>query len=232
CLLASLDRLLILISRLLNLALREALLHRRDHAAERINLSEVVERAVFHLFGQRLDEVRTAERVNRVYDASLFRDDLLCAKRNERRLIGRQRECFVVSICVQTLRAAEHTGERLNGHADDVVQRLLHSKRDACGLCVKTQLQRARISRVKAFAHGARPDAAGGAILGDLLEEIVMRVEEKRDARHKLVNVKPGSNAPLHILDAVAQGERKLLQRGRARLAYRSEERRVGKETG
>ena len=46
-----------------------------------------------------------------------------------------------------------------------------------------------------------------------------MRVEEERDARHEVVDVEPGVDAVLHVLEAVAQRERQLLQRRRARLA-------------
>jgi hypothetical protein len=46
-----------------------------------------------------------------------------------------------------------------------------------------------------------------------------VRVEEERDLRHERVDVEPGVDAPLHVLEAVAQRERELLQRGRARLA-------------
>ena len=65
----------------------------------------------------------------------------------------------------------------------------------------------------------ARPDPPGGAVLGDLLEEVAVRVEEERHARHERVDVEPGVDAPLHVLDAVAQRERQLLERRRARLA-------------
>ena len=57
------------------------------------------------------------------------------------------------------------------------------------------------------------------AVLRDLLEEVAVRVEEERDARHEVVDVEAGVDAPLHVLDAVAQRERQLLQRRRARFA-------------
>ena len=84
---------------------------------------------------------------------------------------------------------------------------------------MKPQLPGARVFRAETIAHDARPNLSRGAVLGDLLEEIAVRVEEKRDARHELVDVEAGVHAPLHILNAVAQRERQLLGRGRARFA-------------
>jgi hypothetical protein len=46
-----------------------------------------------------------------------------------------------------------------------------------------------------------------------------MGIEEERDARCELVDVEAGIDAVLHVLDAVAQRERQLLGRRRARLA-------------
>src|SRR5205807_4804035 len=102
----------------------------------------------------------------------------------------------------------------------DVVQGLLHCERDARGLRVEAQLECALAPRAEALAHHARPDASRGAVLRNLLEKVVVRVEEERDARDELVNVQTRVYAPLDVLDAVAQCEGEFLQRGRARLAY------------
>ena len=74
-------------------------------------------------------------------------------------------------------------------------------------------------SAPEAVAHHLRPELARGAELGDLLEEVAVRVEEERDPRREVVDVEAGVDAVLHVLDAVAQRERQLLQRRRARLA-------------
>ena len=66
-----------------------------------------------------------------------------------------------------------------------------------------------------ASAHSLR----AARILGDLLEEVAVRVEEERDARHEVVDVEPGVDAVLHVLEAVAQREGQLLQRRRAGFA-------------
>src|SRR4029079_15296532 len=76
-LLASLDSFLILVGRILDLALRKSFFDRRDHAAHRVDLAEVLQCFLFHLFSQRFEEVRTAEWIDCVYEAGLFRTDLL-----------------------------------------------------------------------------------------------------------------------------------------------------------
>ncbi len=65
----------------------------------------------------------------------------------------------------------------------------------------------------------ACPDPPGGTELRDLLEEVVVNVKEERHPRHEVVDVEPGGNAPLHVLEAVDERERELLYRRRARFA-------------
>ena len=85
-----------------------------------------------------------AERIHRVRDAGLGRDDLLRPQRNPRRVLGRQRQRLVAAVAVQRLRAAEDGGQRLDGDADDVVVRLLRRERAAGRLRVEAQLLRPR----------------------------------------------------------------------------------------
>ena len=120
---------------------------------------------------------------------------------------------------MQRVRAAEHGRQRLQRRADDVVVRLLRRERDAGRLAVETQLPRTFASRAEPIAHRVRPDLPRRAVLRDLLEEIAVRVEKERDLRDEPIDVQPGVDAPLHVLEAVAQREGELLQRRRARLA-------------
>ena len=89
--------------------------------------------------------------------------------------------------------------------AHDVVVRLLRGQRAAGGLGVKAELLRARVGRAEAVAHDARPQPAGRAELRDLLEEVVVRVEEERQALAELVDVEPGVDRRLHVGDAVGE---------------------------
>ena len=83
----------------------------------------------------------------------------------------------------------------------------------------ETQRPGARVLGAKPFAHLLLPDAASGSVLGDFLEEIVVRVEEKESRGAKSSTAKPRSDASLDVFDAVSQCKRKLLDRGRASLA-------------
>ncbi len=69
------------------------------------------------------------------------------------------------------------------------------------------------------FAHVARVDSACRPELGDLFEEVDMRVEEEREARRKRVDVHAGSHAGFDVSEAVGERERQLLRGRRARLA-------------
>ena len=120
---------------------------------------------------------------------------------------------------MQRLRAAEHRGQRLQGHARDVVHRLLRGQRHSRGLRVKAHQPGALVLRAEAFFHHPIPNLAGRAVFGDLLEEIIVRVEEEAEARTELVHIEAAPARPLDVLDAVIQSERQFLQRGRAGLA-------------
>ena len=84
---------------------------------------------------------------------------------------------------------------------------------------VEAHQQRALVLRAVGVAQLARPDPAGGAVLGDLLEEVDVRVEEERQPRRELVHVEAALDRVLHVGEAVLQRERQLLLRRRARLA-------------
>ena len=120
---------------------------------------------------------------------------------------------------MQGLRAAHYRREGLQCRADHIISRLLRRKGAAGGLRMKTESQRARVFGVEAFAHGVVPDAPRGAIFRQFLEEIVVRVEEERQSRREIVHGEAALHPALHILDPVAQRERQLLNRRRARLA-------------
>src|SRR6267378_9207 len=106
--------------------------------------------------------------------AGFVGEDLLGAEGDERGVFSGQGERFVHGIGVEGLAAAENGGEGLNRDADDVVFRLLCGERRAGGLRVEAQHQRARIFCAEAIHHDVRPEAAGGAVLGDFFEKVVM----------------------------------------------------------
>src|SRR5260370_9395210 len=61
--------------------------------------------------------------------------------------------------------------------------------------------------RGEAFGHDLRPEAAGGAVLGDFFEKIVVGVEEERKLRGEFIDAEPGVERGLDVGDAVCEGE-------------------------
>ena len=120
---------------------------------------------------------------------------------------------------MQRLGAAEHAGQRLDRGPHDVVERLLGGQRDARGLGVEAHQPRARGARAVGLAQLARPDPPRRAVLGDLLEEVDVRVEEEAQAGREVVDVEPAGHQLLDVGEAVLEREGELLGGGRAGLA-------------
>ena len=76
---------------------------------------------------------------------------------------------------------------------------------------MEAQQARAVVLRAETVFHQAVPNLAGGAVLADLFEEIVVRVEEEAKARAELVHIKAAAARPLDVLHAVINGERQFL---------------------
>ena len=83
----------------------------------------------------------------------------------------------------------------------------------------KRSIQERGLLGAEALPHDLRPHAAGGAELGDLLQEVVVGVEEEGKLAGKVVHIQPGVDGRLHVGDGVGQGEGHFLHRGRAGLA-------------
>src|SRR5438034_9716903 len=75
------------------------------------------------------------------------------------------------------------------------VEQLASIPRFACGIAVP----RSADSLICSVRHGFVPDAARGAVLGDLLEEIIVRVKEKGKLRHKLIHVETPAHSPFDV---------------------------------
>src|SRR5881409_3921346 len=84
---------------------------------------------------------------------------------------------------------------------------------------MKTQHQRTWISRVKALAHDASPETTRGAILGNLFQQIIVRIEEERKSRRKVVYFQTGLHGRFDISNSISERECHLLDRGRAGFA-------------
>ena len=223
--LAGVDLLLQLICRVGDLALEPPVLDGRVDTFEDRAPTEVVEMSehllgpLLHLVGESLDEPRATQRVGHERNTRLVGDHLLRAQGDARRTLGRQREHLVHRVGVQALGTAEHSGQRLDGRPHDVDLGLLGGERDARGRRVEPALQRPGDDRAVAVPHPPGPDAAGGAVLGDLLEEVDVGVEEEGETRRELVDVETDVAHGLDVGEAVGEGESELLGRGRTRLA-------------
>src|ERR1700678_1871801 len=120
---------------------------------------------------------------------------------------------------MQRLRSAEHGCQGLQSYARDVVHRLLGGQGYASRLRVKAHQSGTIALRAKAIFHEPIPDLPRGAVLGDLFEKVVVRVEEEAKTRSKIIDVESSTLSPFDIFDSVVNGESQFLQRGRSRLA-------------
>ena len=195
----------------------DLLFHEADRAtgaADLIDLPDVRLRPRLELVGKCLDRPRAAQRIHRVGHAALRCQDLLRPKGEAGRILRRQGESFIVAVRVQRLRAAQHGSQRLNRHADDVVVRLLCGERGPSRLGVEAQSGTGlRSSHV---GHDPRPESAGGAKLGDLFQEVVVRREEEAEAGGEVVQPQAGGECATDVLQPVRQREGDLLRRGRS----------------
>ena len=121
---------------------------------------------------------------------------------------------------MQRLGAAQHRGQRLHGHPDEVDLGLLRRQLDAGGLGVEAQHHRLRVLRAELVPHHRRPDPPGGPELGHLLQQRGAGDEEEGQPRRDVVDGQPGGQRRLHVGDAVGEGERDLLRGRRPRLGH------------
>jgi hypothetical protein len=84
---------------------------------------------------------------------------------------------------------------------------------------VEPQLLRFRVRRPEPIAHDTRPEPARRAELGDLLEEVIVRVEEKGEPLANGIDIETGINGRLRVGARMRKRERQLLCRRGAGLA-------------
>src|SRR5690554_6061377 len=75
------------------------------------------------------------------------------------------------------------------------------------------------VRAAEALAHQPRPEAAGAAELGGLLEEVVMRGEEEGKSRGELVDLEARGLCAAHVFQRVGEGEGDFLCRRRSGFA-------------
>ena len=181
--------------------------------------SKIARASCSHRASEGLDKVAAAERVDGVGDSGFVREHLLRAQGERDGVFRRQGQRLVHAVGVQRLAAAEHRGQGLVRDADQVHLRLFVLERAAGGLGVAAELPRRLVGRTVAVAHRVGPEHAGGAVLGHLFEQVIVRVEEERQARGEVVDGHAAGQALFDVVKAVGQRERQLLRGRRAGLA-------------
>ena len=159
-------------------------LDRVDRAAELVDLLDQLPARALDLVGQRLDEVGAGERVDGVGRAGLVGDDLLRAQRDLRGALAsaaraprRSRWC-AATACRR--RPRRSPAARRARRCSPAAGRSASRRRSACGSAASCDFGSLR---AEALAHDVRPHPPGGAELRDLLEDVVVAVEEERQAR-------------------------------------------------
>ena len=116
---------------------------------------------LLHPVGQPFDEIAAAQRIDRLRDAALVRDDLLRTQRDLGAELGGDLEGFVVGAGEDRLRTAQHRRHGLDRDARDVVVGLHAGKRGAAADDAEAEHQRLRVGDPIAFlqqlAQSRRP---------------------------------------------------------------------------
>ena len=84
---------------------------------------------------------------------------------------------------------------------------------------MKSQLQGSGIARSETLVHDLGPNPPRRAELGDLFEELVVRVEEEAEPRREFVYCEPAPQGPFDIGDTSAEGVGEFLRGRGARFA-------------
>ena len=84
---------------------------------------------------------------------------------------------------------------------------------------MESQLQGARIPRSETLLHDLGPNPTSRAELGNLFEELVVRVEEEAEPRSEFVDIEAALQGRFDISDTRPKGVGEFLGGGRARFA-------------
>ena len=96
---------------------------------------------------------------------------------------------------------------------------LLRGERAATGLRMEAHELARLLLGTEALVHQSVPDTPSGTKLGDLLEEVVVRVPEEAQARCEGIDRHARGDRRVHVGDAVGNREGDLLHGGAARFA-------------
>ena len=208
-----------MVSGVLDLVLDVILFYRGQCSAHGIDAVDVLAGLALNLIGELFDGITAPHRICHMRDAAFMRDDLLGPQRQTRRFLGGQRQRFILGVGVERLRPTQHGGQRLHRNAHHVHVRLLRGESGSSGLDVKAHHQGARITCTETIAHEGSVQPPRSAILCDLFQKIVVRVEEEGKARSKFIHLQTCPKCRLDVGDGVRQSEGHFLRRSGAGFA-------------
>ena len=189
---------------------------RPGHAAGRLDLLDVGERAGGEIVGEALDEERAAPGIDDPRRSSLGLQQELGVAGDAGGEVGRQRQGLVERIGVQALGSAGDRRHRLDGGARDIVEDVARAARLQPLVWVWARRASERGSLApNCLAHQLGPQQAAGALLGHLHEVVHAGVPEERQARGEGVDRHAGGDPGADIVDAVGEGVGELeIERG------------------
>ena len=191
--------------------------HGLGRPAKLRDLIDIIPGRGLDLIGEGFHVVTPAQGVCRARDPRLVRHDLLGAKGDLRRLFRREGQRLVEAVGVERLGPAQDPCQGLDRHPNHVVHRLLGREGRARRLCVEPEPARL-VGGVVALPHQPSPQAAGRPELGDFFQQVVVGREEEREPGSEVLQNNARRERPLHVLEAVGQGEGDLLRGRRAGL--------------
>ena len=114
---------------------------------------------------------------------------------------------------MKTLRATDHSRQRLNRNSRNVVQRLLCGETNTGHLSVKAEHGGFWVFWVVTFNHQVVPECACGPEFCNLFKEVIVAVEKERQPWGKCIHIKSLRNGCIHIGQCVGERERHFLNR-------------------
>ena len=118
---------------------RQSGLNRLRHPSRFVDLLHNGSRLLNDPIGQRLDVIRSTQRIHGAADLRLLLNDDLRITRDTCGKVGGQAERLIKGVSMQRLGAAERGAERFDSGADHVVIRILLGEAPAGGLAVGAQ---------------------------------------------------------------------------------------------
>ena len=190
------------------------------HTAHFLNFVDQITGFCDQACRQALHIVAARQRVNDLGDTRFFLQDKLCVSSYPRREFAREGHRLVEGIGVQRLGATKPRSQRLDRGADDVVVRILLSKRDARRLTMGAQHQRLIILWLEAVTHQVRPQEPRRPKFSHFHKKVHPNAEEEGQTRRELVHVETLRLRGADIFQSISDSVGEFLHAGRTRFLH------------